>query len=46
LGPIRALADRAGKRGGPTIQEVIEKENELIDFIIAKLLPDFSLDVC
>lgn len=34
----------AGKRGGPTIQQVIEKENELIDFVIAKLLPDFSLD--
>jgi len=34
----------AGKRGGPTIQQVIEKENELIDFVIDKLLPDFSLD--
>lgn len=34
----------AGKRGGPTITQVIEKENELIDFVIDKTLPDFSLD--
>src|SRR5258708_6491939 len=34
----------AGKRDGPTIAQVIEKENELIDFVIDKMLPDFSLD--
>ena len=34
----------AGKRGGPTITQVIEKENELIDFVIDKILPGFSLD--
>ena len=34
----------AGKRGGPTIEQVIEKENELIDFVIDKILLDFSLD--
>lgn len=34
----------AGKRGGPTVAQVIEKENELIGFAIDKMLPDFSLD--
>ena len=34
----------AGMRGGPKIDQVIEKENELIDFVIDKTLPDFSLD--
>lgn len=31
--------------GGPSIEAIIEKENELIDFIIDKNLPDFSLDL-
>ena len=34
----------AGMRGGPKMEQVIEKENELIDFVINKTLPDFSLD--
>ena len=29
---------------GPAIMDIIEKENELIDFVIDKILPDFSLD--
>jgi hypothetical protein len=29
----------------PTIKYIIEKENELIDFIIDKTLPNFSLEV-
>ena len=29
---------------GPAIKDIIEKENELIDFVIDKILPDFSLD--
>lgn len=35
----------AGISGGPSIEAIIEKENELIDFIIDKNLPDFSLDL-
>lgn len=34
----------SGKKQGPSIEQVIEKENELIDFVIDKILPDFSLD--
>jgi hypothetical protein len=34
----------AGKRGGPTLEQVIAKENELIDFVIDKTLDDFSLE--
>jgi hypothetical protein len=33
-----------GKMHGPKIKDIIEKENALIDFIIDKNLPDFSLD--
>ena len=32
-----------GKIHGPKIKEIIEKENELIEFVIDKNLPDFSL---
>lgn len=35
----------AGLSGGPSIEEIIKKENSLIDFIIDKNLPDFSLDL-
>lgn len=34
----------AGKKGGPTLEQVIAKENELIDFVIDKTLDDFSLE--
>jgi hypothetical protein len=34
----------AGKKGGPTPEQVITKENELIDFVIDKTLDDFSLE--
>ncbi|MEX2234144.1 MAG: hypothetical protein WD824_18400 [Cyclobacteriaceae bacterium] len=34
----------AGKKGGPTLEQVIAKENELIDFVIEKTLDDFSLE--
>lgn len=30
---------------GPTIKDIIEKENELIEFVIGKNLPNFSLEV-
>jgi len=33
----------AGKKGGPTLEQVIAKENELIDFVIDKTVDDFSL---
>jgi hypothetical protein len=33
-----------GKMNGPKIKDIIEKENALIDFVIDKNLPDFSLD--
>jgi len=33
-----------GKMNGPPIRNIIEKENVLIDFIIDKNLPDFSLE--
>ena len=32
-----------GKIHGPKIKEIIEKENELIEFVVDKNLPDFSL---
>lgn len=35
----------AGLSGGPTLDDIIEKENALIDFVIDKILPDFSLDL-
>ncbi|WP_438939916.1 hypothetical protein [Chitinophaga hostae] len=35
----------AGLTGGPSIEDIIKKENSLIDFIIDKNLPDFSLDL-
>lgn len=35
----------AGLKGGPTIEDIIKKENELIDFIIEKNLSDFSLEL-
>lgn len=35
----------AGLTGGPSIEDIIKKENALIDFIIEKNLPDFSLDL-
>ncbi|SKA06790.1 hypothetical protein SAMN04488128_102575 [Chitinophaga eiseniae] len=35
----------AGLSGGPSIEDIIKKENILIDFIIDKNLPDFSLDL-
>ncbi|HEY9261464.1 hypothetical protein [Chitinophaga sp.] len=35
----------AGVTGGPSIEAIIEKENALIDFIIDKNLPDFSLEL-
>lgn len=34
----------AGKKGGPSLEDVIAKENELIDFVIDKTLDDFSLE--
>src|SRR5690606_35828674 len=34
----------AGKKGGPTLEQGIAKENELIDFVIDKTLDDFSLE--
>lgn len=34
----------AGKKGGPSLEQVIAKENELIDFVIDKTLDDFSLE--
>jgi len=35
----------AGLTGGPSIEDIIKKENEVIDFIIDKNLQDFSLDL-
>ncbi|MBC9929034.1 hypothetical protein [Chitinophaga qingshengii] len=35
----------AGLTGGPSIEDIIKKENALIDFIIDKNLSDFSLDL-
>lgn len=34
----------SGRKHGPTIEGVIEKEKALIDFVIEKTLSDFSLD--
>lgn len=34
----------AGKKGGPSLEQVIAKENELIDFVIDKALDDFSIE--
>lgn len=34
----------AGKKGGPSLEQVIAKEHELIDFVIDKTLDDFSLE--
>lgn len=34
----------AGKKGGPSLEEVIAKENELIDFVIDKTIEDFTLE--
>jgi len=34
-----------GKIHGPSIKEIIEKENELIDFVIEMNLPNFSLEL-
>ena len=34
----------AGKKGGPSLEQVINKENELIDFVIDKTIDDFSLE--
>lgn len=34
----------SGKTHSPTIEQIIEKEKELIDFVIDKTLSDFSLD--
>lgn len=34
----------AGKKGGPSLEQVIAKENELIDFVIDKTIDDFSLE--
>ena len=35
---------QANKIYGPNIKDIIEKENELINFVIDKNLPDFTLD--
>lgn len=35
----------AGLTGGPSVEDIIKKENSLIDFIIDKNLPDFSLEL-
>ncbi|NLR63264.1 hypothetical protein HGH92_03005 [Chitinophaga varians] len=35
----------AGLTGGPSIEDIIKKENSLIDFIVEKILSDFSLDL-
>ncbi|NLU90622.1 hypothetical protein [Chitinophaga sp. Ak27] len=35
----------AGLTGGPSIEDIVKKENTLIDFIVDKNLPDFSLDL-
>ena len=34
----------SGKKGGPTLEQVIAKENKLIDFVIDKTLDNFSLE--
>lgn len=34
-----------GLKVGPSLQQVIEKEHELVDFVIAKTEDDFSLDL-
>lgn len=34
----------AEKKGGPSLEQVIDKEKELIDFVIDKTLDDFSLE--
>lgn len=40
----RYLLLAAGKKGGPSLEQVIAKENELIDFVIDKALDDFSIE--
>ncbi|MDZ7646002.1 MAG: hypothetical protein U5K54_01830 [Cytophagales bacterium] len=40
----RYLLHAAGKKRGPSIAEIISKENELLDFISDKIIDDFSLD--
>lgn len=34
----------AGKKGGPSLEQVIAKENELIEFVIDKTIEDFTLE--
>lgn len=40
----RYLLHAVGKKKGPSVVEIISKENELLDFIIDKIIYDFSLD--
>ncbi|MBL0745019.1 hypothetical protein [Chryseolinea lacunae] len=40
----RYVVFSSGKKQGPTIDQIIEKEKELIDFVIEKTLSDFSLE--
>lgn len=40
----RYLLLAGGKKGGPSLEQVIAKENELIDFVIDKTIDDFSLE--
>lgn len=40
----RYILFSSGKKRGPTIEQIIEKEKELIDFVIDTTLLDFSLD--
>lgn len=40
----RYLLLAAGKRKGPSVEEVIAKENELIDFVIDQTLENFTLE--
>jgi hypothetical protein len=41
----RYFLTAAGLSGGPTIEDIIKKEKEVIDFIIDKNQQDFSLDL-
>lgn len=40
----RYLLLAAGKKKGPTVEEVIAKENELIDFVIDQTIENFTLE--
>ena len=44
LSKPRYLLLAAGKQKGPSLEEVMAKENELIDFVIDKTIEDFTLE--